>query len=236
MKLLIDTNWFEIIKDLSVEKQQEVVNAILSYPNGNSDTNIWNKVIKPELEKGQIAYLNKINNLRQYKQQKNNTDTDTRSVADTDTVSSTGTESKEKKRKEFSCSISNLSTTRAKEENKARVHNALEIFGNSFKATDAVVGIFDRPDGTCKQGIQIKNPHLMAFVKKRFDKRTLEKVSDWAVDHNQRGHTYNASALLKLLCKFQSNFEPKISYNSVQSEYLTFGQTKGKKEAQNEQN
>lgn len=120
--------------------------------------------------------------------------------------------------------------------NISRVHNALEIFGNSFKATDAVVGIFDRPDGTCKQGIQIKNPHLMAFVKKRFDKRTLEKVSDWAIDHNQRGHTYNAAALLKLLCKFQSNFEPKISYNSVQSEYLTFGQTKEKKEAQNEQN
>ena len=222
MKLLIDTNWFEIIKDLSVEKQQEVVNAILSYPNGDSDTNIWKKVIKPELEKGQIAYLNKINNLRQYKQQKNNTDTNTRSVADTDTVSSTGTESKVKERKEFSCSTSNISTTRAKEENKARVHNALEIFGNAFKGVDAIVGIFDRPDGTKREGIQIKNPHLMAFVKSRFDKRTLEKVSDWAIDHNQRGHTYNASALLKLLCKFQSNIEPSINYNSVQAEYISF--------------
>lgn len=117
---------------------------------------------------------------------------------------------------------SSISTTRAKEENKARVHNALEIFGNAFKGTDAIVGIFDRPDGTKREGIQIKNPHLMAFVKSRFDKSTLEKVSDWAIDHNQRGHTYNASALLKLLCKFQSNIEPSINYNSVQAEYISF--------------
>lgn len=117
---------------------------------------------------------------------------------------------------------SSISTTRAKEENKARVHNALEVFGNAFRTTDAVVGIFDRPDGTQREGIQIKNPRLMAFVRHRFDKRTLEKVSDWAIDHNQRGHTYNASALLKLMCKFQSNIEPAINYNGVQAEYLTF--------------
>lgn len=109
-----------------------------------------------------------------------------------------------------------------KEENKAKAHNALEIFGNSFKATDAVVGMFDRPDGTKKEGIQIKNPRLMAFVRQRFDKQVLNKVSDWAIDHNQRGHTYNATALLKLLCKFQSNVEPTINFNHVQAEYLTF--------------
>lgn len=112
----------------------------------------------------------------------------------------------------------------ATEENKAKVHNALEIFGNAFKGTDAVVGVFDRPDGSQREGIQIKNPHLMAFVKHRFDKKTLEKVSDWAIDHNQRGHTYNATSLLKLLCKFQSNIEPSINFNHVQSEYLTFEQ------------
>lgn len=109
-------------------------------------------------------------------------------------------------------------------ENKTKVHNALEVFGNAFKATDAVVGIFDRPDGTKREGIQIKNPRLMAFVKQRFDKETLNKVSDWAIDHNQRGHTYNATALIKLLCKFQSNIEPTINFNHVQSEYLTFEQ------------
>ena len=108
------------------------------------------------------------------------------------------------------------------EENKTKLHDALEIFGNAYKATDAVVGIFERPDGTKREGIQIKNPRLMAFVRHRFDKSTLEKVSDWAIDHNQRGHTYNASALIKLLCKFQSNIEPTINFNYVQSEYLTF--------------
>lgn len=110
-----------------------------------------------------------------------------------------------------------------KEENKVKAHNALEIFGNSFKATDAVVGVFDRPDGTTREGIRIKNPRLMAFVRQRFDREVLNKVSDWAIDHNQRGHTYNATALLKLLCKFQSNVEPDINFNHVQSEYLTFG-------------
>lgn len=108
------------------------------------------------------------------------------------------------------------------EENKNRVHNTLEVFGNAFKATDAVVGVFDRPDGTTREGIQIKNPRLMAFIRQRFDRETLNRVSDWAIDHNQRGHTYNATALLKLLCKFQSNVEPTINFNYVQSEYLTF--------------
>lgn len=108
------------------------------------------------------------------------------------------------------------------EENKNRVHNTLEVFGNAFKATDAVVGVFDRPDGTTREGIQIKNPRLMAFIRQRFDQETLNRVSEWAIDHNQRGHTYNATALLKLLCKFQSNVEPTINFNNVQSEYLTF--------------
>ena len=82
--------------------------------------------------------------------------------------------------------------------------------------------MFDRPDGTTREGIQIKNPRLMAFVRQRFDKEVLNKVSDWAIDHNQRGHTYNIASLLKLLCKFQSNIEPTINFNHVQSEYLTF--------------
>lgn len=109
-----------------------------------------------------------------------------------------------------------------KEENKVKAHNALEIFGNSFKATDAVVGVFDRPDGTTREGIRIKNPRLMAFVRQRFDKEILNKVSDWAIDHNQRGHTYNATSLLRLLCKFQRDVEPTINFNHVQIEYLNF--------------
>lgn len=114
--------------------------------------------------------------------------------------------------------INNNNTARAK------TNNALEVFGNSFKATDAIVGVFDKPDGTTHEGIRIKNPNLMAFVKQRFDKAALTKASEWAIDHNQRGHTYNATSLLKLLCKFQSNIEPSINFNHVQAEYLTFGQ------------
>lgn len=120
----------------------------------------------------------------------------------------------------------------ANQNENPRVHNALEIFGNSFRATDAVVDVFDRPDGTTKEGIRIKNPRLMAFVRQRFDKATLTKASDWAIDHNQRGHTYNASSLLKLLCKFQTDIEPAINYNGVQSQYLTFEYQNERKEAQ----
>lgn len=122
----------------------------------------------------------------------------------------------------------NISTTRViknqidNQIEKTRVHNALEVFGNSFKASDAIVGVFDKPDGTTHEGIRIKNPRLMAFVRQRFDKAVLSKVSDWAIDHNQRGHTYNATSLLKLLCKFQSNVEPTINFNNVQAEFLSF--------------
>ena len=115
---------------------------------------------------------------------------------------------------------------------KPYTHNALEIFGNSFKATDAVVDAFNQPDGTTKNGIRIKNPRLMAFVRQRFDNKILEKVSKWAIAHNQRGYTYNASSLLKLFCKFQKDVEPAINYNQVQSEYLTFeykGENNGRK-------
>ena len=109
-----------------------------------------------------------------------------------------------------------------KEENRIKAHNALEVFGNSFKAADAVVTAGVSANGTPYEGIQIKNKRLMAFVRQRFDKDIIRKVSDWAIDHNQRGHTYNASALLKLLCKFQTDAEPTINFNHVQSEYLTF--------------
>lgn len=84
MKILIDTDWFEVIKDLPVKKQQEVLTAILTYPDGDSDTYIWKKVIFPALEKGRIGYFNKISKLKQYRTV-SNTDTDTDTVVDTDT-------------------------------------------------------------------------------------------------------------------------------------------------------
>lgn len=233
MKILIDTDWFSAIQDLKPSKQKEVLTAILNYPNGHSETNLWKKTILPNLEKGEIAYYNKLQNLKQNQQKSSKKNTG--SVSESDIGSGIEPDADSTRREDKSINnnnnTSNLSTTRAKEnqienqtanQNEKRVHNALEIFGNSFRAVDAVVGVFDRPDGTTREGIQIKNPHLMAFVRQRFDKATLTKASDWAIDHNQRGHTYNASALIKLLCKFQTDIEPSINFNAVQAQYLTF--------------
>ena len=72
MKILIDTDWFSAIQDLQPSKQKEVLMAILNYPNGNSDTNLWKKTILPNLEKGKISYFNKLQNLKQNKPQKSN--------------------------------------------------------------------------------------------------------------------------------------------------------------------
>lgn len=231
MKLFIDTEWHDMIQDLPADKQIEIMRAILAFPNGKSDTHIWNKIIKPQLEQSAKLYKEKSDrfaeNRKKRWQQKSEQICEQISDKKSEQISNRYQNVNVKENNSRNNNNNNISTTREEKnqiENKAKVHNALEIFGNAFKGTDAVVGIFDRPDGSQREGIQIKNPHLMAFVKHRFDKKTLEKVSDWAIDHNQRGHTYNATSLLKLLCKFQSNIEPSINFNHVQSEYLTFEQ------------
>lgn len=81
MKLMIDTDWFDAIKDLPAKKQKEIMFALLNYPDGDSDTFLWKNVIKPNLEKGKIAYYNKMNNLKQYNPQKTN---EKKSDSDTD--------------------------------------------------------------------------------------------------------------------------------------------------------
>jgi hypothetical protein len=48
-----------MIQDLPVEKQHEVMVAILSFPAGNSDTHVWNKVIRPQLEQSAKLYEEK---------------------------------------------------------------------------------------------------------------------------------------------------------------------------------
>ena len=88
MKLLIDTNWFAMIQDLPYRKQKDVLCAILDYPNRDSNTNLWKKVIKPALEKEKTIYENKCENLKQANTQKTKkkiTDSDTDS--DTDSYS-----------------------------------------------------------------------------------------------------------------------------------------------------
>lgn len=59
MKLFIDTEWHDMIQDLSPDKQVEIMRAILAFPNGNSDTHIWNKIIKPQLEQSAKLYKEK---------------------------------------------------------------------------------------------------------------------------------------------------------------------------------
>lgn len=115
MKLLIDTEWFEAIKDLSDEKQQEIIVAILNYPNGHSDTHIWNKVILPALEKGRIGYFNKINHLKQYKHTVSKSDT----VSDTDNR----TERKEKKEEYISNNSKNNNNINIKNNNSYILQN-----------------------------------------------------------------------------------------------------------------
>lgn len=87
MKILIDTDWFTAIQDLPKAKQNEVLTAILFYPNKTSDTNLWNKTILPNLEKGKIKYFNKLQNLKQ--NQSANQQKTGKKITDSDTDSDT---------------------------------------------------------------------------------------------------------------------------------------------------
>lgn len=120
MKLLIDTDWFAAIKDLDPRKQREVLEAILDYPNKESDTNLWRNVIKPALEKGKIGYFNKINHLKQYNPQKSD-----KKTSDTESDTDTGTESKEKKRNNSwnECCLLDTTRTHAREKTVEEILN-----------------------------------------------------------------------------------------------------------------
>jgi hypothetical protein len=82
MKLLIDTEWFDYIKDLTPDKKDAIFESILNYPEVNplcNNISYWNKKIQPTLEKGRIGYFNKIKTLKQNKKiedVKNTTDTE----------------------------------------------------------------------------------------------------------------------------------------------------------------
>lgn len=108
MKILVDTNWFAMIKDLAPNKQQEVIDAILDYPNKESDTHLWKTVIKPTLETGQIKYFNQLNNLKQYKSQKSG-----KKNSESESESDTESEIKENKRNNSWNECCLLDTTRA---------------------------------------------------------------------------------------------------------------------------
>lgn len=80
MKLLIDTDWAIFLEDLSAEKQLEFFWAVFDYGNRKCSLKCWDKIY-PELEKGKIKYFNKLNNLKQYKTERD-TESDTESVTE----------------------------------------------------------------------------------------------------------------------------------------------------------
>lgn len=59
MKLFIDTNWYDMIQDLSDDKQVEIMRAVFAFPNGDSNTHVWQKIIKPQLEQSAKLYTEK---------------------------------------------------------------------------------------------------------------------------------------------------------------------------------
>lgn len=233
-------DWAGAMDYISESEQVKIFQAILMFPSVDLiESAFWQKTIKPDLEQQYKTFIEscqkKAIGIRKRWENEKSIDMNTNVIDNYTNVidKDSPLKNKIKNKNNVEEEDNNISTTRINNQNnqknqidnqieKTRIHNALEVFGNSFKATDAVVDIFDRPDGTTREGIRIKNPRLMAFVRQRFDSNVLSKVSDWAIDHNQRGHTYNATSLLKLLCKFQSNVEPTINFNSVQAEYLTF--------------
>ena len=48
-----------MIQDLPKDKQVEIMKAVFAFPNGNSDTHVWNKIIKPQLEQSAKLYKEK---------------------------------------------------------------------------------------------------------------------------------------------------------------------------------
>lgn len=120
MKILVDTNWFAMIKDLAPNKQQEVIDAILDYPNKESDTHLWKTVIKPTLETGQIKYFNQLNNLKQYKSQKS-----AKKNSESESESDTESEIKENKRNNSwnECCLLDTTRTHAREKTVEEILN-----------------------------------------------------------------------------------------------------------------
>lgn len=125
MKILIDTDWFSAIQDLQPSKQKEVLMAILNYPNGDSDTNLWKKTILPNLEKGKISYFNKLQNLKQNNTQKTNkkiTESVSESVIGSVSESTTDTTIREDKSRE---DIDNI-------KNKFNINSIIYVNGQYF--------------------------------------------------------------------------------------------------------
>ena len=62
MRVLIDTDWADILDELSSEKKLEIFDCILRYPEKTSTIRIWN-FIKKQIEHDQTTYRNRCKGL-----------------------------------------------------------------------------------------------------------------------------------------------------------------------------
>lgn len=177
MKILINTEWFSAIQDLSKEKQLEILEAIMDYPNRESDTNIWKKVIKPQLETGKIAYYNKINNLKQYRSTERDTDTDTDSVTDTDTRTESNINKSNINNNNTRISISNNNTTHVRTndltpaQKKEKIATAIKHFGRFVGQNQILITAdFQLPDNDYfkmyRENYPKETESVVAWIKK----------------------------------------------------------------------
>lgn len=193
MKLLIDTDWFAMIKDLAPNKQQEVIDAILNYPNKESETYLWKTVIKPALEKGQIKYFNKLNNLKQYKPQKS-----AKKNSDTESDTDTGTERREEKRYNTRVDVCLLDTTRAR---KKTMEDIIQEAGNALSSR--------RNSGILitKDLVFPNNPYFEAYRKEL--PTATSRAEKWLRGSNMIGRYVTQQYIGKLIQKFSINKNQK---------------------------
>lgn len=188
MKILVDTDWFAMIKDLAPNKQQEVIDAILDYPNKESDTHLWKTVIKPTLETGRIKYFNQLNNLKQYKSQKSG-----EKNSESESESDTEPEIKEKKRNNSWKGVCLLDTTRTRAGGKTVEEILQEATRNlSSRKTHTVL---ITPDFTF--------PHDMFFNAYRQELPTATtRTEQWLRRSNLVGKMVSPQKLAQIIRKF----------------------------------
>lgn len=190
MKLLIDTKWFAAIKDLAPKKRQEVIEAILDYPNKESDTHLWQNVIKPDLERGAIAYFNKINHLKQ-----NNPQKSAKKITGTESGTDTGTESKviERNINNSRIDLSLLDTTRthAREKTVEEILNEAARNLSPNRATSHLI----TPDFVFP-----KNPYFDAYRKEL--PTATSRTEQWLRRSNMVGKQVSEIKLGQIIQKF----------------------------------
>lgn len=209
MKILIDTDWFAMIQDLAPAKRQEVINALLEYPNGHSDTQLWNKVIFPALEKGRIAYYNKISHLKNQKPQKtaeNFLDTSNGTIVDTSIDTSNGTTIREDINNINYINNTRIDNKGGMGEKEEREYTPEEKAANKEKAQRIIQQV---AQVTKRQPDQISITYndvivhglLGKFLKTNFGEETVKQARDWMIDHVS-GQNWNADKIIKLMCKW----------------------------------